>query len=240
MNYRIGVLGAVCLAFAACPVIAAEPKAKTGSVYGSRPASLQLPVALEEMPVVTRDALSKVMKSPTITAVSEPAEFVGHTDTYQWLLDNPDRTALAWRKLGVGAVEINRLKDGRFVWKDEQGSELVWQSVARGPVGRVWYAEGRVKPGSLLPTVPVTAVAVLNHSSTARATGDAVIKHQVEVFLHTDSKAAALVTRMLGDSAPKMAADGSEQLLAFFAGIAKYAHNKPDKVASLLSSDSRK
>src|SRR4051812_23290849 len=68
--------------------------------------ALPLPVPLEEMPAPTRDALARVMKDPTITAVCSPQEFVAHPDTYQWLLDHPDRAAAAWRKLGVDAVEI--------------------------------------------------------------------------------------------------------------------------------------
>lgn len=205
----------------------------------SKAASLPLPVRLEEMPSKTRDAISKVMKDPTVTAVGPAEEFVAHPDTYQWLLDHPDRAANAWRKLGVSAVEIKTLKDGRFFWKDETGSELVWQSVAKGPNGRIWYAEGQVKAGTFLPMVSVTAVAVLAYSEQARSTGDSVIKHQVEVFVHTDSKAANIVTRILGDSAPKMAQQGSEQLLMFFSGIAKYTHDKPEKANSLLNDKSR-
>lgn len=219
-----------CLVAVAAPA-SAQSRAERPRALGTLP----LPVALEAMPTPTRDALTRVMKEPTLTAVSPAEEFVGHPDVYQWLLDHPDRTAKAWRKLGVEAVEIRPLKDGRFSWKDENGSELVWQNVAQGPTGRVWYAEGKVKPGPLLPVVPVTAVAVLAHSDAPRATGDSVIKHRLEVFLHTDSKTAAMITKMLGDSAPRMARQGAEQLLMFFSGIAKYAHDRPEKARGLLS-----
>jgi hypothetical protein len=208
---------------------AAEPKAS----------NLPLPVALEDLPSSTRESVSKVMKSPTISAIGPAEEFIAHPDMYQWLLDHPDRTAGAWRKLGVDAVEIKTLKDGRFCWKDENGSELTWQNVAQGPNGRIWYAEGKVKPGLLLPKFPVQAVAVLCHSERARRTGDYVIRHQIQVYLHTDSKTASLATRMLGDSAPKMAEQGSEQLLMFFSGIAKYAHDKPDKAKTILGESGR-
>src|SRR3954470_7004908 len=223
----------LCLAAAALPA-GAEPRAEKAKATGTLP----LPVALEAMPATTRDALAKVMKDPTLTAVSPAEEFVANTDMYQWLLDHPDRAAGAWRKMGVAAVEIKTLKDGRFCWKDDSGSELVWQNVAQGPTGRVWYAEGKVNLGPLLPTVSVKAVAVLTYADTPRSTGDAVIKHQIEVFLHTDSKAAALATKVLGDGAPRMASQGSEQLLMFFSGIAKYAHDKPEKARGLLTSDS--
>jgi hypothetical protein len=222
----------LCLTVIAVPACA-EPRGEKAKPSGTLP----LPVALETMPAATRDALSKVMKDPTLTAVSPPEEFVAQPDMYQWLLDHPDRTAGAWRKMGVAAVEIKPLKDGRFCWKDENGSELVWQNVAQGPTGRVWYAEGKVNPGPLFPTVAVKAVAVLTYADTPRSTGDAVIKHQIEVFLHTDSKTAALATKLLGDGAPRMASQGSEQLLMFFSGIAKYAHDKPEKARGLLTSD---
>ena len=227
-------IGLLCLFAFAAPACA-EPRADRSKVSGM----LSLPVALDAMPAVTRDALTKVMKDPTLTAVSPPEEFVAYPDMYLWLLDHPDRAAGAWRKLGVGAVEIKPLKDGRFRWTDENGSELVWQNVAQGPTGRIWYAEGKVKPGALMPSVAVTAVAVLKHSDKLRETGDSTIQHQLEVFLHTDSKAAALVTKVLGDGAPKMAQQGSEQLLMFFSGIAKYAHDKPEKSKGLLTESGR-
>ena len=43
---------------------------------------------------------------------------------------------------------------------------------------------------------------------------------------------------MFGDSVPKMAEQGSEQLLMFF-GIAKYAHDKPEKAKGLLAESER-
>lgn len=212
---------------------AADPKPESAT-YGARTTNLPLPVSLETLPAVTRDALTKVMKSPTITALAPAEEFVAHSDMYHWLLDHPDRTSQAWRKLGVTAAELKPLKDGRFVWRDTTGSEVVWQTIATGPTGRIWYAEGKVKPAALSPSIPVTAVAVLTHAETPRAAGGVTIKQQVEVFLCTDSKAAALVMKALGDNAPKMAQNGAEQVLMFFSGIAKYTHDKPEKAQTLF------
>lgn len=202
-----------------------------------KPASLPLPVALADMPADTRETLSKVLDKPTLSCLGPAEEFIARPDTYQWLLDHPDRTAAAWRKLGVDAIKIKPMKDGRFTWRDGSGSELVWQNVAEGPTGRIWYAEGKVKPALLLPTVPVKAVAVLNHADAPRAAGGATIKHQIEIYLHTDSKVAALATKMLGDRGPKMAEEGAEQLLMFFSGIARYAHQKPEKAKELLADE---
>jgi hypothetical protein len=218
-----------------CTLIAASASFADAKTETSKPQpSLTLPVALEEIPAATRDKMKPIMKDATIRATCPAEEFIAHADMYKWLLDHPDRTAVAWRNLGIDAIQIKPMKDGKFVWKD-QGSELVWQSVAQGPNGRVWYAEGKVKPGLLLPSAPVKAVAILNHTEKARETGDMVIKHQVEIFLKTDSKVATLAAKLLGESVSKMAEQGSEQLLMFFSGIAKYAHDKPEKVKDIFT-----
>src|SRR5262245_20590495 len=98
----------VCLA-ARTSLAAGDPKPESAR---SRSALHSLPVSLADLPSGTRDAVSRVMKDPTVTAVCPAEEFVAHSDVYQWLLDNPDRTAAAWRKLGVEAVEIKALKNG--------------------------------------------------------------------------------------------------------------------------------
>jgi hypothetical protein len=201
-----------------------------------KPTKLPMPVNLESLPAHVREALLKVMQSPTITAVAPAEEFCASGDTYLWLLDHPDRVSLAWRRLNIGAVDICPADGGCFNWKDEQGSELTWKTISKNGEGRIWYAEGKVRPATLLPIVPVRAVAVLRHGTRKKEDdGNPVIKHQLEVFLQTDSKMAGLVLRMLGPAAPRMAEQGSEQLLLFFSGIARYVEKNPSKAAKLLA-----
>ncbi len=224
-----------CLMFALSPLLAfSQSKAET------LPGKLASPVAMDKLPAATRDALLKVMKAPTVTALGQADEFTAHNDVYQWLLDHPDRTAVAWRRLGIEAMDIKPTRDGGFIYKDDQGTEMAWKCVAKSDAGRIWYAEGKVKAGALIPSVPVQAVAVLRHVEKANPkTADSSIKHQVEIFMLTDSKAAAMVTKAVGDQAPKMAQQGADQLLAFFSGVAKYAHAKPDKADALFAEEKK-
>ena len=76
--------------------------------------------------------------------------------------------------LGLMGVNVPPdLGGGRFHWTDANGSELTWQTVGKFADGLVWYATGKVKPGTLLPMVPVKAVAVLRHpSKPARCSAD--------------------------------------------------------------------
>jgi hypothetical protein len=196
---------------------------------------IALPVSLDSLPATTRESIEKVIQQPTISAVAPLEEFASAGAMYLWLLDHPNRVSLAWQRLNVGAVDITATKEGRFAWKDELGSELVWSTAAKSGEGRVWYAEGKVKPAMLLPMVPVKAVAVLRHGIHKNELGEPVIRHQVEVFLQTDSKAATLVTKMFGTAAPKMAEQGAEQLLLFFSGIARYVARHPGKAEDLLA-----
>jgi len=190
---------------------------------------------VDVLPVAWHDAVTRVMQQPTLAASSPADSFAVNDELYAWLLDHPDRVALAWRRLRVPAVEITPLGDGRFSWRDGQGSELIWQTVSRTGEGRIWYAEGKMKPGPLLPMVPVRAVAQLRHEVTQDPRGRTSITHRLEAYLQTDSRFAALVTRLLGPAAPKMAEDGAEQLLHFFSGMARYLDEHPDRASKLLA-----
>ncbi len=198
-------------------------------------ASDKLPIALANVPATVRDNLTKVMQAPTLTAMAPPEEFASTAESYLWLLDHPERVCLAWQRLKVAAIDITASKDGKFTWKDEQGSELTWSAVAQNGEGRIWYAEGKVRPGRLLPLVPVKAVAILRHGVVKDEDGEPLIRHQVEVFLQTDSRTAALVMRLIGPAAPRLAQEGAEQMLLFFSGIARYVDRHPSKAKMLLA-----
>jgi len=211
------------------------PSGESPALHGYKSAALKPPVNLDTLPAATREMLGKVMKSPTLSAISNAEEFSSSCDVYTWLLDHPDRVCVAWQRLNVAAIDIRSGANGKFSWKDEQGSELSWSTVARTGEGRIWYAEGKVRAGALLPLVPVKAVAILHHSLKITDDGDPLIRHQLEVFLQTDSKAASLVLKILGPAAPRMAQDGAEQMLLFFAGIAGYIDRHPTKLKTLLA-----
>jgi len=93
----------------------------------ARPATV---IPLNQIPPTVRDRVAKVMQHPTITAHGGAEEF--RLSVYDWLLDHPDRAAVAWRRLGVPCVDIQPIGDGRFRWSDGEGSELIWSTVWRG------------------------------------------------------------------------------------------------------------
>jgi hypothetical protein len=206
-------------------------------------ASMPAPMAMAPAPRVNladvvdanfRDAVLKVVRNPTITTKATGEEVVCTVEVYEWLYEHPDRVALAWRRLQIPAITITDLGGGKFAWADENGSEVVWQTVGTFPDGRVWYATGKVKGGKLAPAIPVQGVIVVSHPRKVEKDGVALFKPTAQAFMHSDSRAANLALRALGPAAPRLAEDAAEQLLDFFGGIANYVQKHPKEADTLL------
>lgn len=190
---------------------------------------------LELVAPAHKDAVSKVVARPTLTAkYTEPA-FVTGLELYEWMLDHPDRVSLAWPRLGIACAEITDRGNGRFGWTDEHGSDVTWQAVGKAPGVVVWYATGKVKPAPLIPMVPVKAVAVLKYPNKPTDTPGAVtLTADLSVYVLTDSRAANALLRMLGPGAAKAGEQAAEQLLFFFSGVAGHLHKHPEKTKATL------
>ncbi len=184
-----------------------------------------------------RDAVVGVIKSPTLSTRATASDVICTVSMYEWLFDHPDRVSLAWRRLKVAAVPIHDLGNGQFAWTDEHGSKVTWRVVGTFKGGLVWYATGKVKPGPVTPGVPVKAVAVLTRTQKATKDGVAAFSTSVQVYVHSDSRAAALAMRILGPAGAKVAEQGAEQFLDFFNGIAHYVQRHPSKAPSLLAAE---
>lgn len=182
-------------------------------------------------------AVTQVVRQPTLTAKAADDPFTAHAAIYDWLLDHPDRASLAWQRMKVACVDIEDLGGGKFYWADGSGSEMTWQSVGRFNDGLIWYATGKVKPGAVLPLVPVRAVAVLKYPRlrSDASPGAAMFVPSIQIYLLTDSRAANAVLKMAGPAAPRMAEQGAEQMLLFFSGPARHLYRHPDEVATLLA-----
>ena len=192
-------------------------------------------VPLDEVPEDLRDRVRQVIERPTLFSPGPAEAFAGRPAVYRWLLDHPDRAVLAWRRLGATCTDITERGAGCFVWKDGQGSEINWQTVHDSPSLRIWYAEGQMCPGLLLPAVPVKAVLLLRHGDRPDGPGRTLIFHQADVFLQTDSKTAALLAQLLGPSAPRLAEQGLGQVEVFFSGLVWYLDQHPDRAERLLA-----
>lgn len=233
----LGILAGLAVAWPACAQHPERPGLFDG--FRSKPSNLvqaswNAPVALDALPAGLRATVAKVVQSPTLTTHATGEEFPA--SLYEWLLDHPDRVALAWRRLGVPCVGITNHGDGTFSWTDGQGNDLNWQTAWSGPGGRVWIAEGKARPGAHLPVVPVRAVAVLRCTKRRESDGRTFVTHDVDVYMQTESKAAALFARLLGPAAPRLAAQGAEQLLLFFSGISHHLEAHPEETLTLLRS----
>jgi hypothetical protein len=99
-----------------------------------------------------------------------------------------------------------------------------------------------VRPG-LLPAVGVQAVLYLRHGTRIDNLNRTVISQQAEIFLKIDNKAAVMLTRILGPSAPRLAEQFLGQIEIFFSGITWYLDQHPERADRLFACekvDSRK
>jgi hypothetical protein len=183
-------------------------------------------------------ALAKsLMDRPTVIARGASETFACVPEQYYWLLDNPERAVTAWRRLGAKCVSINRRGPGKFGYTDETGTDVGWEVIHQSPSVRIWFAEGKVKPSAVLPLVPVKALIVLHHTDGKLPDGTLVVQHRAEVVIHTDSRAASAVTKMMGQSAPKLAEQGLGQLQLFYSALSCYLDRHPERVEVLFRTE---
>jgi hypothetical protein len=189
---------------------------------------------LDEMSEAQRALAKGVLDRPTLSARGPSETFVCKPDQYGWILDNPDRAVTAWRRLGAKCVNIAPRGDGQYGWSDEHGGDVVWQTLYKTAGMRIWYAEGKARPTPFLPLVSFKAVLVLHYGKGKNAEGATVITHHTDLHFVTDSKTYVAVSKIMGQSAPRLAEQGLGQFQVFFSGLSWYLARHPDEVEDLL------
>jgi hypothetical protein len=132
-------------------------------------------------------------------------------------------------------VDITDRGGGRFGWSDGKDSDVHWDTVYQSDELRVWHAEGQVKGGPLMPTVPFQALVVLRHVNGKDEKGRTVVRHQADLILHTDSRSAQVATKVLGPTAPRLAEQYVTQMEMFFSALPWYIQRHPERAEELLS-----
>jgi hypothetical protein len=213
---------------------AAWVDAANATPFSKKPDAPAIIIPWENLNERTATLAKQMMERPTVTARGPMDTFTCAPQQYYWLLDNPDRAVSAWRRLGAKCVSIQKRGDGRFAYTDDAGSEVIWETVHQGRGMRIWFAEGKVKASAVLPLVPVKALVILRHQEGKAADGSVVVQHQTEVVIHTDSVAANAVTKLMGQSATKLAEQGLGQLQMFFSALSCYLERHPERIEPLF------
>jgi hypothetical protein len=201
---------------------------------GTPTSSADAAIPFDELSDAQRTLVRSVVDKPTMVGRGPSETFPCRPEHYYWFLEHPDRAVTAWRRIGAKCASITPRGEGCFGWSDDQGSDLVWRTVYKAPGIRIWYAEGKVRPAPVLALVPVKAVLVLHHGEGKNAEGASTIQHRSELYLVTESKSATALTKLMGQSASKLAEQGLGQLQLFFSGVSWYIHRHPEKADELL------
>jgi hypothetical protein len=191
-------------------------------------------IPLERLPPATRAAVRRVLDRPTLNVQGPEELFRGQPALYLWLLGHPDQCVQLWRGLGARCMDVINLGNGWFGWTDGQGTQFHWETVYADGHCRIWYGEGSSRPTFLFPTIPARAVVVMRHTQLHDSAGRPLIQHQSELFLQLDNRAAALITHLLGSSAPRLGEQGLAQMQMFFSALVWYLDRHPERAEVLL------
>jgi hypothetical protein len=224
-------------AFAASenPLSATTPVPQLPGIRQSLPGVRPIPlVPYKELPLAMQDKVRRVVAQPTLSANGPVQIFPANPLVYAWLLDHPDRVVIMWRRLGARCLEITDRGNGWFGWTDHDGTDVHWQTALARDGLRVWYAEGTSRPLAWLPSIPFRAVVVLRSATVKDNLRGDHLRQEAALYVQTDSKAAILLARMLGPSAPRMAEQCMTQLEIFFSGMACFLERYPDQLSLLV------
>ena len=227
-HWNIGCLALFFLSAAVSPA-AAQPN---GEIIPASATEISR-IPLEALTPADREKVRVVLDNPTMVTGGQPEMFLCQPEHYYWLVEHPDQAARLWRCLGVKCADIQD-RGGYYSSDDAKGSTVTWHTVYRGTDRSVWYAEGKVNPGLLLPTASIKAVMVLHHSEIRDPQGHPGVRHSVELFLHTDSHAAAAAAKIVGASVPHLAQQYVTQIQVFFEALAWYLDQHPRNAEALF------
>jgi hypothetical protein len=190
-------------------------------------------IAVEELPVELQVKVLKVLERPTLHSRGPAEAFHCQPAVYYWLVDHPDQAVRMWRAMGARCAPIEAQGEGAFRWHDPQAGEIRWYAVAQNQQQHIWYAEGRVRPSPLLPATGVQAVVVLQCAEGNDEEGRPAMRHQIDLMVHTDSRALSLAARLFGESVPRAAEQYIGQMEMFFGGLAWYLCEYPQRAQAL-------
>jgi hypothetical protein len=231
MRWRLTMVGLLVLAAAAALRADELPDAPVSiSPFASPPPR----VPVESLNLAVRDKVQGVLDKPTLSSRSVPETFNTDHTVYRYLLEHPDHAVKLWRQLGAKVAEIDDKGSGTYVWHDGQGSEVSWQIVHRGAGLHVWFAEGKVKPSVLLAAQPFRAVALMQYTEGIDVGGLPAVRHQVHFHLRCESRAITLATKIMGNTAPRLAEQYLGQLQMFYGGMAWYVYQDGERARKLF------
>jgi hypothetical protein len=218
----------------ALTAFAATAGAQENGADLTRPPAAPVGIPLSEIPAGLRDKVRAVAEQPTLVTHGPSEAFACQPAVYHYLLDHPEHTARLWRMLGAKCTDIQKQDENKWSYQDAQGTKVSWGVVLDNGRQRVWYADGQVKPGLLLPVVQVQAVLLLTYCEGSDGKGQPAVRHQMDLFIKTDSSAIALAARLLGASGPRMAEQYVGQVEMFFAALSWYLDQHPERAEAMF------
>src|SRR5579884_1061565 len=97
-------------------------------------------VPVELVPPAFQEGVRRVLAQPTLAARGPAETFACDPAMYHWLLDNPHHAVHLWKQLGAKTTDVEVRGQGRFGYRDSNGTDIWWETVLNGGGLRVWYS----------------------------------------------------------------------------------------------------
>ena len=94
-------------------------------------------IPLDKLPDQLRNKLTYVIGRAQLFEKGKSEAFPCNPEVYRWLLESPDASLFAWKKLGATKAGVTRLENGSFLGTDGNGGEMRWSLIATGPTTRI-------------------------------------------------------------------------------------------------------
>ena len=179
----------------AVPPVSFPTQVETGGTAFSLPR-----VPLELLPPMVRETPAMCWSARRYRPTARRRRSVSAGDV-QMVARPPQRGRAPVAVGGAKVMEAEDRGNGHFGWHDGETSDVEWMTVLDTPNLRVWYVEGKAKPGLLVPTVYGKALVVVSLQEARRAGPAGASPSGPPPGAHYN-RALVLIARMMGATRP--------------------------------------
>ena len=225
------LLGSAGFCFAR-PANAADAAGKPMATASTHDEAVRL-IPLNRLPAETRGKVAAVIDNVSLYR-RLPTETVDcDSDLFRFLVNNPDVLVNIWRVMGVSNVTLDRVDGEHFRCSDGDGTTARVEVVYRSAQVAVIYADG-LYDGPLFPRpVRGQCVAVLQFTSSRKASGRFEETAKLDTFLRVDNVGVELLAKLFQGLVGRTIDHNFAETVSFIGSVSRTAETNPRSIHRL-------
>jgi hypothetical protein len=185
-------------------------------------------VPLDRIAPGHRESVAEVIGEPTIHRKGEPDTFSCASAVYLGLLDEPAITLALWQDLADSPVRLRQLAPGRYEGTDGNGASATWEFVYRTPTLHVLHSQLDYTSPRGNAHLQGRIVLIVRSGYFREASGDPVVRHDVEAFVKVDSKGWKTLARTVRPILEKVLEDQVQEAGLFVSLMGRLVETYPN------------